>query len=264
MVHEFYNIGVYWALALVFGICCLVSFVGFACSWRYIDRVDNKEIVNKMVWQTILFFSTLFITFWIATNWNCIGALKLVQQKEANKLEYVYLNLDELSVKEKFSVEDNLKGYINSVINVEYPLLSNDQVSNETQVKFNQLNYNILHMNTNKFTVQDRLYYAKILDYLSELSDYRELRLSYLSGNLYGPLLYFFLGMILLGCFWTGFVNTKSIIFSLIIICSQNLIMASSTWIILEMDKPFTGYFSVNADAFVNALYSIDSIKDKE
>ena len=94
---------------------------------------------------------------------------------------------------------------------------------------------------------------------MTDLSNYRENRLGFLSGNLNGPLLLFFIMMIFLGCFWTGFINTRNFRFTLFIIMSQNLIMSSSSWLILEMDMPFQGQLRVDSTPFVGVQDEIKS-----
>lgn len=68
--------------------------------------------------------------------------------------------------------------------------------------------------------------------------------------------------MIVAGCFWTGFVDTRSFNVTLFIIMSQNLILGSSSWLILEMGKPFQGQFSVRNAPFITIQKEISLFKN--
>ncbi len=246
----FYSLPIYFALVSTFIFCNLISLVGHFFSHRFLFRVDSNDVVNKVVWQTILFFTTIFITFWIATNWSNLGQLELTSIREATTIEQLYNDLDSLESDQRKSIEQNLFNYLNSVIEDEYPNLSAGKLNQKTTAMYRTLVLSIYEYTPAK-NMAEEMRYHRILEQLSQLSNYREDRLNYLEGNLRGPLLVFFLVMIIIGCFWTGFVKTKSLAFTLFIIMSQNLIISSSCWLILEMDKPFQGELSADNSAFI-------------
>lgn len=251
MFNQFYDLPIYVALILIFVTCNFISGLGYFVSHRFLSRVDNKDIVTKVVWQTVLFFTTIFITFWIATNWSNLGALKSVTIREATSLHIMYQDMGELQNAKKEQLRTNLLKYINSVINDEYDHLHHGKLSNTTNDIFQNLIDSIYKYPRIKTDFSDVDNYNRILDRVEQISEYRNSRLQYLDGSLQGPLLLFFIIMIVVGCFWTGFIDTKSQIFTIFIILCQNLIISSSCWLILEMDKPFQGQLSVDKSAFV-------------
>ena len=249
MPNYFYELSIYTTFALVFIVCNLISGVGFYVSHRFLSRIDNKEMVTKVVWQTVLFFTTMFITFWIATNWSNLGQLKQTTVKEANSIELLYYDLDLLkSPDHKFS-QLKLHNYLDLIVNEEYKSLSTGHDSISTESAYQDL----LHLiyKYNPINTSDEQSYDRVLNQLNQMSSLRDSRLQFLDGNLQGPLLLFFVIMIVVGCFWTGFIHTRSKLFSLFIILCQNLIISSSCWLILEMDKPFQGQISIDKSAFV-------------
>jgi hypothetical protein len=58
-------------------------------------------------------------------------------------------------------------------------------------------------------------------------------------------------------CFWSACVNNNLKKLTILVIISQNLIILSSAWLILEIDRPFQGYFKVGNQAFVNIQKNI-------
>ena len=247
----FYSLPIYVALVLIFILCNLVSAIGQICSQKFLSRVDNKDVVTKVVWQTILFFTTIFITFWIATNWSNLGQLELTSIREATTIEQLYNDLDSLETDQSKDLQHRLFNYLDSVIDDEYPSLATGNLSKKTNQIYRNLVLSIYEYTPAK-NLAEEMRYHRILEQLSNLSSYRENRLNYLEGNLRGPLLLFFIVMIVIGCFWTGFVHTKSFYFTCFIIMSQNLIISSSCWLILEMDKPFQGQLSSDNSAFIS------------
>lgn len=260
MPAAFYNLPVYIALLLLFIACNSISVFGFWFHKRYLLRVDNKDIVTKIVWQTVLFFSTVFITFWIVTNWSNLGALKQTTIKESNAIVQLYNDLDSFPKEPRNILEGKLSNYLNLVIDAEYSSLAKGKYNQKVTDCYRDLVLSIYSYEPSG-NLSSELRYNRILAHLSELSDYRENRLSYVSGNLTGPLLFFFITMIVVGCFWTGFIDTRSFKFTLFIIMSQNWIISSSTWLILEMDKPFQGEFSVTNAPFISAQKEIKLLK---
>ncbi len=258
MPNWFYHLPIYSALILIFVTCNLVSLFGNVVSQRFLSRVDNKDIVTKVVWQTVLFFSTIFITFWIATNWSNLGILKQTTIREANSIVQLYNDIESLQGDGRELFESKLQNYLGLVISDEYPKLSSGIESPQTNKAYRDLVLSIYgyHPLAN---LSDELCYNRILQQLSELSNLRENRLGFLEGSLDGPLLLFFIMMIFVGCFWTGFIYTRSFLFTLFIIMSQNLIISSSCWLILEMDMPFQGELRVESTPFVVVQEEIKS-----
>ena len=90
----FYQIPIYLALALIVLFSNVISLFGYWVSKRFLSRVDNKDVVTKIVWQMVLFFSTVFITSWIATNWGNLGQLKQTTTREASAIAQIYNDLN--------------------------------------------------------------------------------------------------------------------------------------------------------------------------
>lgn len=246
----FYDLPIYVASVMMLMVCNGVSLLGYWFYTRDLIRIDNREIVTKVVWQTVLYFSTVFIAFWIVTTWNNLGDLKQTTIREANTVAMLYHDLNSLPIEQRTMLEKKLLVYLDSVVNDEYKSLASGHENQATNSRYNEIASAIYNYQPD-VTLASELRYNRILLHLSQLSDFRDERLSYLDGSLSGPMLIFFLTMIMVGCFWTGFIETRSFRFTLFIIISQNLIMGSSSWLILEMDKPFEGQFSVTNAPFV-------------
>lgn len=260
MPNWFFALPILLAVILIYFICCSISLVGFVFAKKFFIKVDLHEVIGKVVWQTVLFFSTLFITFWIATNINNLDVLHTVSQQEAHEIENIYNAANSIPGKDKENIQTALLNYLYAINNYEYPQLEKGNRSEISDSRYNEL-IKVIYRYTPNGTTNNELAYGRLLRVLDDMSDYRIKRLGLLKGELTGALLSFFILMISVGCFWTGCINSKSFIFTLIVIMSQNLVIASSSWLIFEIDKPSQGYFRVNNSAFIEAANEIKKLK---
>ncbi len=261
MPQWFYEIPVFLALGLIYILCCSISLIGYWFSNIFFQKVDKYEIVTKVVWQTVLFFSTMLITFWIATNWHNLKDLTQVTKKEARDIKelYAYSKLPDAPEVTK-ELRTILMAYLDSVINKEYASLHKGEVNIET------LNLYLKFIKTARYympnnSLTNEFAYNRLMSGVLDLIQSRADRLGYLPGELNGTLLGFFLIIMIIGCFWTGAIYSKNFIFSLIIIMSQNIIMASSIWLIFEIDKPFQGEIIIDNQPFIDAKKDILEIR---
>jgi NADH:ubiquinone oxidoreductase subunit K len=257
MPDWFYEMPSVLALLAIYVICCSISLIGYGLSIRFFRKFDTYEVISKIVWQTILFFSSLFITFWIAINWHNLKDLSQITKQESHTLEslYEYTDIPESPEYTKQLHQAIIK-YIDSVINTAFPLLAAGEVNLIPSVEYRDLLKLANGYKTNN-TLTNEFAYNRLMHNIELLIHDRSTRLGYAMGELNGPLLGFFLAMICIGSFWTGAIFSRNFLFSLLIIMSQNIVMASSTWLVLEIDKPFQGYFKVNSQAYIDAKIEI-------
>ncbi len=262
MPNWFYEINVYLALGYIFLSCNVISIIGHIIARRYFSSLDNRDVVTKVVWQTILFFSTMFITFWIATNWHDIGDLHTITNKEANLISSLYHDAAQTNISSRAILTRSIKNYLNNVIDVEYPALKSGKTVKNNDPIYRELVLSIYSYMPSD-DIEDQLRYNRMLENIQTLSETRAARIGFTEGNMHGPLLYFLIVITVLGCFWTGCINTKRLLFSIFIIMSQNLILSSASWLILEMDKPFQGALNVSDTPFIHIQHEIDQYQNR-
>lgn len=260
MPNWFFHVPIIPAFIFIYVTCCSISLVGYVFAKVFFNQVDQHEVVGKVVWQTILFFSTLFITFWIATNIHNLDTLRVMTQEEAHEIENVYNAATSLPRADEKLMQDATMVYLNSIINDEYKSLEQGQRSPISEAAYRNLIHTAYRYSPNGTTTNE-LAYSRLLKAIDEVSNLRIQRLNLLKGELTGAFLIFFIAMISVGCFWTGSINSRNFIFTTIVIMSQNLVIGSSSWLIFEIDKPFQGYFKVNNSAFVDVRNEINKLK---
>lgn len=260
MPNWFFHVPIVAAFIFIYSTCCCVSLIGYVTAKKFFNQVDHNEVIGKVVWQTVLFFSTLFITFWIATNIHNLDNLLVITQQEAHEVENVYNATTSLPASGSKLVQTATLGYLDSVINVEFKNLEQGKRSPATDAAYRNLLRTTFRY-TPSGTITNELAYGRLLRSIDILSNLRIQRLNLLKGELTGAFLLFFILMILIGCFWTGSINSRNFLFTMIVIMSQNLVIASSTWLIFEIDKPFQGFFKVTNAPFVEIKDEINRLK---
>lgn len=251
----FYNLHVVAALLLIYGFFGFVGWIGYWLNQRYF-KIEGTNSIISVAQQTGLTFGTLFIAFWIALNWQTLGDLKLASENEAHAILNLYNNtsLVENNAKSQ-AIRSATSVYLNSVIHDEYKSLEQGELNQNTANTFIQLSQQVYSLPTT--TLQDKIVYSQLVAALNSLDLYRLNRLDYVSGQINGVLLIFLIMLLMIICFWGGCISNKNGKLTVLVMLSQYLIILSSAWLILEIDRPFQGYFKVDNSAFVRVSYLI-------
>lgn len=252
----FYNLNALNALLLLYTSGILISLIGFTLCRKYFFR-DDQMLVIRVAQQTTLTFGTLFMAFWIAVNWQIMDDLSLATEQEAHAVASLY-SLTRIipNQVEENKVRNATLNYLNTVIDVEYSSLSQGKLSVDSENAFQEL-VQAVNSYPKITTIQEQFAYAHINASLTTLADNRVKRLDYVNGELDGIMLIFFIGLIIIMCFWVGCIKPYFSMLSLIILLSQNLIITSSAWLVLELDHPFQGEYKVNNAPFVAVKHQL-------
>jgi energy-coupling factor transporter transmembrane protein EcfT len=261
MPNFFYEIPAVLPLIFMYIVFCSIGISGFFYTKLFLNRNEYRNDIHRILWQTILLFTTLFITFWMANNWKNMKELTKLNEKEAHAIENLYnASSDIKNTSEKIKLQVKTLNYLNAVIDKEFKALEHGQYDIFTQKQYQALMVAIYQYPPSN-SIHEQLNYDRLLRAADQLSSTRIERLNYLNSELRGPLLIFFILLILFGCFWVGCITSKNLRFALIVIMSQNLVVTPSSWLILEMDKPFQGYLKVHSQAFLNTKQEIKDFK---
>lgn len=255
MPAAFYNLHVLTALLLIYLFFGGIGFLGYQLNRRYFRKSNNLTLITTAQ-QTSLTFGTLFIAFWIALNWQTLDNLNLDSKNEAQAILSISSSANLIdSPAQQQTVKLAINDYLDSVIHQEYHSLEQGEVNQATDEKLTHLSQQIYLLPTH--TLEQKIVYNKMLESLNGLVAFRLKRLDYAAGQINGVLLIFFVMLLMLICFWSACVNNNLKKLTVLVIISQNLIILSSAWLILEIDRPFQGYFKVGNQAFVNIQKNI-------
>lgn len=256
----FYDLPVVVALLIIYIIFGSISILGFWFRRRLMRQPKTFRIIG-IAQQTSLTFGTVFMAFWITINWQTLDQLALASENEAHAILNLYSTTktihDETSQQK---VRQVISSYLDSVVNVEYPALSDGQLSSVSEARFGDL-LQAIYTQVPANTIQEQLSYQQAANALNQLVSYRTERLGFVNGKLNGILLVFFIVLLVLICFWNGCVSNHNFRLTMIALFSQNVIILSSAWLILEIDQPYQGYFHVDNDSFVTVAHEIHKLR---
>ena len=150
----------------------------------------------------------------------------------------------------------SLVNFAGLVVNDEYPAMARMKTSPTTEQAMTKLRNNLLHINPQ--TLQEQILYTKLLKDLENLSKLRQERLADMESSL--P-----------GIFWVALIIGAiiTITFS-IVLGAENfrlhallasmlaVILATTFFLIIELDYPFTGELSAKPNSYVKMLQAIE------
>jgi hypothetical protein len=247
----FYDLNIVVALLTMYVIFGFVSYLGYFFYHTYFKSNDIHSTMTIAA-QTSMTFGSLFIALWITLNWNTLANLKLYAKNEAQAVLIIYFNsfkLNENSAGEQ--IRTAVDQYLNNVIVEAYPLLASNQPDKISDRYLNQLTWAITGLSIKN--AEDKVTYTELSNNFNRLIEVRLERLSKGAGSMHGALLIFFIVLLVIICFWIGFVQSKNRLLTIMVISSQQFIIISFAWLMLELDCPFEGYFGVDSSAFVHA-----------
>ncbi|RTL12221.1 MAG: DUF4239 domain-containing protein [Neisseriaceae bacterium] len=254
----FYNLHVITALFLIYAVFGFIGFIAYKLNQKYF-KIENPSTIITVAQQTSITFGTLFIAFWIALNWQTLDNLSLDSKSEAQAILDLYSSTHAINQEpQATSVRKAIDTYLNSIVNEEYKSLEQGQLNQHSGELFNQLKVAVYHLPAK--TLEEKITYYHITTSLNALVDFRFKRLDYVNGQMNGVLLVFFVVLLAIICFWSACINNHNRKLSILVLCSQYFIILSSSWLILEIDRPFQGYFKVDNSAFIQIQQQINQL----
>ncbi|TXJ00222.1 MAG: DUF4239 domain-containing protein [Neisseriales bacterium] len=254
----FYNLHVVTALFLIYAVFGTIGFIAYKLNKKYF-KLENHSPIITVAQQTSITFGTLFIAFWIALNWQTLDNLSLDSKSEAQAILDLYSSTHAINQEPQANnVRNAIENYLNSIVTEEYKSLEQGELNQHTGELFNQLKIAVYHLPAK--TLEEKITYYHITTSLNTLVDFRFKRLDYVNGQMNGVLLIFFVVLLAIICFWSACINNHNRKLSVLVLCSQYLIILSSSWLILEIDRPFQGYFKVDNSAFVQIQQQVTQL----
>lgn len=170
-------------------------------------------------------------------------------QREANAAANIFRDSKWLQQPTQDALQKNIKKYINDVIHVEWPLMrAGNAVTNDAVAYIDDIS-NELRL-YNKMSKSEDMAMHDILVQLDNLYDARQERVN-MSYQSLSPEIWV---VILLGTFLTlciNFLYGMNFYMHIASVVAAALMTASIIFLLVTLDKPFQGEFSIGPDAFV-------------
>ena len=185
-----------------------------------------------------------FIILYVMNNYDKASD---ITTHEAEMVAKTYRNAEQLPNTKRDQIQNSMRDYINTVIRVEWPTMSKDKINPSGQVILEKLSS---VLNTYKPDNQHELLSLEmIIGDLDELYNYRQQRIEIsetaLSGDLWILLVIVTFLTIIMSCM-IGVEIRLHIVLQIIVA----LMVSAMLFLIISLDRPFLGYFSIQPTAY--------------
>ena len=150
----------------------------------------------------------------------------------------------------------SLVNFAGLVVNDEYPAMARLKTSPTTEQAMTKLRNNLLHINPQ--TLQEQILYTKLLKDLENLSKLRQERLADMESSLPGI---FWVALIIGAIITITFsivLGAENFYLHALLASMLAVILATTFFLIIELDYPFTGELSAKPNSYVKMLQAIE------
>ena len=220
-------------------------------------RKDHNDVAASIFNKAGTVFG-IILAFVVVILWQEYNKSMDLASKEGTEALELYQDLNLYpDQKQAASATHSLVRFAELVVGDEYPAMAKLKTSPTTEQAMDQLRIAVLHINPQNR--QEQILYTKLLKDLENLAKLREERLSNLESSLPG----IFWGALIVGVI---IAMTFSILFGAENFCLHSLlasmlavILATTFFLIIELDYPFTGSLSAKPTNYIKMLQTIEN-----
>jgi hypothetical protein len=177
-------------------------------------------------------------------------------EQEANQLGDLYRNAQVFPEEVRTRLQNQIRAYSRIVVEKEWPAMVNGETSPDAWAAVNQLWR--VYQQVEARNEHERIWYAKSLDQLDQLGDYRRLRLlsnrAAVPGLMWGVLLV--TGIITIG--FSFFFGTQNSSAQALMIAALSATIGFVLFLIWALNHPFVGLVRVEPTPFHRLWNSVD------
>ncbi len=241
--------------ALFIGFSILLLHIIRWCAHCQMRKGHNDvvaSIFNKA--GTVFGIILAFVVVILWQEYNKSVDLALKEGTEALEL-YQDLNLYP-DQKQVTSAIKSLVQFAGLVVNDEYPAMAKMKTSPMTEQAMTKLRNELLHIKPQN--LQEQILYTKLLKDLENLSKLRQERLADMESSLPG----IFWGALIMGAIITitfsSVLGAENFRLHALLASMLAVILATTFFLIIELDYPFTGELSAKPNSYVKMLQTIE------
>jgi Protein of unknown function (DUF4239) len=247
--------------AWISGFVFVAAIVGLAIGGMLLVRrsvtlstLESHNQVAGYIYSVVGVVYAVLLAFIVIIVWQKHTEVQVQVEQEANQLGDLYRNARVFPEEVRTRLQNQIRAYSRIVVEKEWPALAKGETSADAWATFNQLWR--AYQQVEARNDHERLWYAKSLDQLDQLADYRRLRL--LSNRAAVPALMWVVlvttGIITIGfSFFFGAPNSSA---QALMTAGLSATIGFVLFLIWDLNGPFSGLVRIEPVAF-QQLWSI-------
>lgn len=251
MIDFILNLPLIVAIIICLIVSLLFSFLATLTkkSEARIQVFKSNHDLTSYIFNAFGLIYAVLVAFVVFATWTDFQDAKMNSEMEANEVQIIYALANGFKGEETDVIKDDLRKYINILINDEWDMLSEGKVSLEAAETLLNIKRTLFKIEID--TMKDSDIFRSIMERLNSLVEYRKMRI--INAEQSVPAILWF---ILLCGYFTSiiftyfFVSTsKAVHFSVAsaLIFFNTLLL----YMILVLDNPFTGYNKITTEPLV-------------
>lgn len=261
MMSWFYSLPLF-AGAVVF--CSLYMTISILIGVYIRQKVRSAELranhdIAGFTFGVVGVVYAVLLGFVVINVWADFSSSQEVCEDEANRIISVYRDVSVLPGSERVDIQNKLRSYADSIVKEEWKGLAEGKESKNVERLLNET-WGALH-SAHVATDKEKIFYLSAVSRLSDADGLRAKRILASRRSLH-PLLY--LALIAGGMLSTAFVYFfahERMFAQVLIIGSLSFIVSLFIFLIITIDNPFVGNFSIKPDAMEHAIRVIDDLE---
>jgi hypothetical protein len=257
MTNLFYSLPIWLSTILVLGLSLAIglgSSVGVQALFRLKPTDEEKEVAINLM-QVVAAYIGIMLAFAGVVVWQDFADTETAVHQEAATAAELYRDLSTYG-SETVAARADLRAYVGSIINDEWPLLREGKSSPSTEIALGELFEKV-----GKISPQDNRQSAIYQESFSKLNDLVVIRRDRIIDSQTSiPIIFWLVGLvgsILTIGYASAFSRTR---YNFVMISGTSMTLGLVFLFILTVDKPFKGQFSVASSDFLELSSTFDRL----
>ena len=217
-----------------------------------LERLAENHEVASFIFNAIGLIYAVLLAFVVFATWSDFDNSKKNVEKEANKLQDIFLDAQSFPQPIKKNIQNLVLEYSIKVCDDEWKTMENGEFSVTTKEAFIKLweEFNKIDVNA----LPNHVAYEESYKSLNQLGEYRRLRVFDVNDTI-PPLIWVIViigAVISIG--YTYFFGSKNLRAQIMMTASLTTTISLVLLLIYILDHPFTGYNKITPDAFRNVI----------
>jgi hypothetical protein len=243
-----------WAVLLLVTVAavavawCLIFLLRPVTTRLFSQEEDrHNDLIELVMTGTGLFYG-LLLGLIAAASYTSFSDSETIVNNEATKVTALYRDVSNYPEPVRTQLRGDLEGYARYVINEAWPLQERGEIPRDGAVMVSAMQNRLAAFEP--VTEGDKILHAEAFRQFNEFVELRQQRLNSVTTSMPGPLWWVLVTGAVINLVLMAMLSVRRLTTHLVISGLFALFVAMMIFLIVSMDNPFRGEFSVQPDAF--------------